>query len=251
MFNTISNISRKEDKYGDVHLISLFASTLSRLAYMNDTTFLSTYNSIMGPVFTDKMLTSVNNAIVKSNQQRSSAVLNNLLLNDEELFGLKTWAEMKPFTYVYNGKQYVDFLKLNMPQNINIITNEIKGQLTFPLTPTPPVANVANSANVKYISIAWSNYGEVYVVADNRMPNMIMVCWRGTYSAKTTQSYSKPTSVVPLETCKDPNGGKESFLYGIFKLTVEMIHTIVEAATYLATNFLKATQPKSSDSRSI
>ena len=74
---------------------------------------------------------------------------------------------------------------------------------------------------------------------------MIMVCWRGTYSAKTTQSYSKPTSVVPLETCKDPNGGKESFLYGIFKLTVEMIHTIVEAATYLATNFLKATQPKS------
>ena len=85
MFNTISNISRKEDKYGDVHLISLFASTLSRLAYMNDTTFLSTYNSIMGPVFTDKMLTSVNNAIVKSNQQRSSAVLNNLLLKQKKI----------------------------------------------------------------------------------------------------------------------------------------------------------------------
>lgn len=241
MFNTFANMSRKEDKYGEVHLISLFAATLSRMNYMNDTRFLGAYNSIMGPVFLDKMLASFNNAVVKANQQKSPAILNNLLLNDQELFGLSAWPEIQQFTYLFNGKKYIDFLKLNMPQNINVITGELGGNLSFPLK------NVVAgpSANVKYISIAWSNYGEVYVVADKRMPNIVMVCWRGTYSAKTAGLYSKPTSVVPLETCKDANGNKESFLYGMFKPTVEMIHTIIESITFLATDFLKATQPKS------
>ena len=39
MFNTISNISRKADKYGDVHFVSFLASTLSRLAYFDDNHF--------------------------------------------------------------------------------------------------------------------------------------------------------------------------------------------------------------------
>ena len=90
-----------------------------------------------------------------------------------------------------------------------------------------------------------SNYGEIYVVADKRMPNTIFLIFRGTYSAKTASLYSKPTSVVPLTVCKDSQGKPETFLYGIFKTTAEMIHTIVEAMRYLATDFLGATQPNS------
>jgi hypothetical protein len=97
---------------------------------------------------------------------------------------------------------------------------------------------------VKYISIGWSNYGEVYVVADKRMPQTIFLIFRGTYSAKTAALYSKPTSVIPLIVCKDSAGNPESFLYGIFKPLTEMIHTIIEAMRYLSSSFLGATKEK-------
>lgn len=56
MFNTISNLSRKSDKYGDVHFISFLGATLARLAYMNDNKFLTSYSQIMGPVIQPKIL---------------------------------------------------------------------------------------------------------------------------------------------------------------------------------------------------
>ena len=93
------------------------------------------------------------------------------------------------------------------------------------------------SGNVTYISIGWSNYGEVYVVADKKMPKTLFVLFRGTYSAKTASIYSKPTSQVPLTVCEKED---DKFLYGIYKVTDELIHTIVEAMLYLAVNVLKA-----------
>ena len=44
MFNTFKNLSRKSEKYGDVHFISFLGATLSRLAYLNDNKFLTSYN---------------------------------------------------------------------------------------------------------------------------------------------------------------------------------------------------------------
>ena len=95
---------------------------------------------------------------------------------------------------------------------------------------------------VKYISIGWSNYGEVYVVADKRMRNTLFLLFRGTYSPKTAGSYAKPSSLIPIAPYA---GSKEQYLYGIFKITVDMIHTIVEAMRYLAVDFLGQTEPES------
>ena len=146
----------------------------------------------------------------------------------------------KNFEYQFKGKNYIDFIKLNMPQNVNIINGDIAGSISYPLPgqQTPP-------NTVKYISIGWSNYGEIYIVADKRMPNTIFLLFRGTYSAKTAALYSKPTSIVPLTVCNDSAGNSQQFLYGIFKATSEMIHTVVEAMRYLATDFLGASQPNS------
>ena len=233
MFNTISNLSRKADKYGDIHFISFLGSTLSRLAYMDDNKFLTSYNSIMGPVIQPKILQGIN-----------SVSSNNLLglLDDQQIFGLNKDSSdiFSNYEYQYKGKNYIDFIGLNMPQNVNIINGDLAGNKQFPVPgqETPP-------DTVKYISIGWSNYGEIYVVADKRMPNTIFLIFRGTYSAKTASLYSKPTSVVPITVCKDSQGNSEQFLYGIFKPTTEMIHTIIEAIRYLATDFLGATQPNS------
>ena len=68
----------------------------------------------------------------------------------------------------------IDFIKLNMPQNVNIINADIPGNVTYlvPGEQTP-------SNTVKYISIGWSNYGEIYVVADKRMPTTLFLIFRG------------------------------------------------------------------------
>ena len=164
------------------------------------------------------------------------------LLDDQKIFGLDKSPNdiFSNYEYQYKGKNFIDFIKLKMPQNINIINNDIKGNKSFPV----PGQQTPLDA-VKYISIGWSNYGEIYVVADKRMPNTLFLVFRGTYSAKTTSLYSKPTSVVPLTVCKDSKGESEKFLYGIFKPTTEMIHTIIETMRYLAVDFLGATAPNS------
>jgi len=233
MFNTISNLSRKSDKYGDVHFISFLGATLARLAYMNDNKFLTSYSKIMGPVIQQKILSGINDVDA-----------NNLgdLLDDQKIFGLDKGSDdiFVNHEYQYKGKNFIDFIGLNMPQNINIINGDLKGEKKFPVP-----GEETQPEHVKYISIGWSNYGEIYVVADKRMPNTILLIFRGTYSAKTAALYSKPTSIVPLTFCKDSKGNPESFLYGIFKATSEMGHTIVEAMRYLATDFLGATTPNS------
>ena len=61
MFNTISNLRRKTDMYGDVHFISFLGATLSRLAYMDDNKFLNSYNQIIGRVIQPKILQGINN----------------------------------------------------------------------------------------------------------------------------------------------------------------------------------------------
>ena len=233
MFNTINNLSRKSDKYGNLHFISFLGSTLSRLAYFDDNKFLKNYSQIIGPVINPKILQGINN--VNSNNLAQ-------LLDDQTIFGLNKDSNdiFSQYEYQYNGKNFIDFISLNMPQNINIINGDIRGNKNFSIPGQETLPN-----DVKYISIGWSNYGEIYVVADKRMPNTIFLIFRGTYSAKTAALYSKPTSIVPLTVCKDSLGKPEQFLYGIFKPSSEMIHTIIEAMCYLATNFLGAKNPNS------
>ena len=233
MFNTLSNSTRKSDKYGDTHFISFFSSALSRLAYLDDNKFLKNYSEIMGSVIQPIILQAINSV---NHEQLSS------LLDDQTLFGLNKGASdiFKNYEYPYKGKNYIDFLALNMAQNINIINGDLTGIVSYPIQgqPTPPDI-------VKYISIGWSNYGEIYIVADKRMSNTLFLIFRGTYSAKTAALYSKPTSIVPLTVCTNSVGTPEQFLYGIFKPTTEMIHTIIETMRYLATDFLGAKEPNS------
>lgn len=233
MFNTISNFNRKADKLGNVHFISFLGSVLSRLAYQDDNKFLTNYSKIIGPIIQPKILAGINNV--------SSTNLSQLL-DDQTIFKLDKSSNdiFSNYEVQFNGKNYIDFIKLQMPQNVNITNGDISGIMNFPIPGEPTAPNI-----VKYISIGWSNYGEIYIVADKRMPNMIFVIFRGTYSSKTASLYSKPTSLIPLNVCNDSTGNPETFLYGIFKASSEMIHTITESITYLATNFLGATQPNS------
>ena len=239
MMNTFSNMSRKADQYGNVHFISLYGVILSRLAYMNDNKFLDSYCAIFGPIVSLQILQAID--AVSANDINKE-------IKDQDIFRLKSDGNatsisgggnepLDKYQYTFNNERFLAFNELNIPKNVNIITGEISGTVVPVLSGLPPTPG-----EVKYISIGWSNYGEVFVVADKRMPKTIFLVFRGTYSAKTAALYSKPTSLVPLDVgCAN----KDRFLYGIFKTNVELIHTTVEAMSYLATDFLGAREPNS------
>ena len=222
---TLSNLSRKADMYGNVHFISFYCSVLSRLAYFNDKKFLDKYSSIFGSIIPESILTCINAVPKISN-----------ILDDEIIFKLNSGNPYNFPIYEYNGKKFIPFIE--MCQQINIVNGEINNK-SIKSSPDEKVKQ-----RVKYISIATSNYGEIYVVADQRMHNSIFIVFRGTYSGKTAAAYTKPTSLIPLYVGNSGNK-RESYMYGIFKITVEVIHTIIEAVNYLATHFLNAATPNS------
>ena len=162
MFNTITNFSRKSEKYGDVVFISFLGSILSRLAYLNDNKFLTSYNSIMGPVIHTKILQSINNV--------NSENLD-LLLDNQTLFGLNKDSNdiFKNYEYNYKGKNYIDFIALNMPQNVNIINGDIDGIRKFPV----PGEQTPIDA-VKYISIGFHNILNLNSVYDCKKQKILI-----------------------------------------------------------------------------
>ncbi|MBJ7298700.1 MAG: hypothetical protein JHC73_20935, partial [Dolichospermum sp.] len=134
----------------------------------------------------------------------------------------------------------IDFISLQMAQDVNIINGDLGGTPIYKIKGAPP-----QPSTVKYYSIAWSNYGEVFILADKRMPHTILLLFRGTNSAKSTAIYLKPTSLIGLSVCEDSKGNPQKFLYGMFKVTTEVIHTIIESIRSLAVDFLGATSPNS------
>jgi hypothetical protein len=216
-----------EKNYGNVHFISFYSAVLARFAYFSDKNFLEQYNKIIGPIIPTPILTAMDS--IRDIPE---------ILEDEITFDLNNNPLNLPL-FTYGGKKFIAFD--DMAKKINMINGEVKE--TYELTEDELLQRGAYG-NVQYISIATSNYGEIYVVADRRMPNSIWVVFRGTYSGKTAGAYTKPTSLIPLYV-GNAEGKRESYLYGIFKLLTDSIHAIIEAMRYLAVNHLHAERPES------
>lgn len=228
---TPSFLSRKSEKFGDLHMISLWGSILARLSYNEDSSFIENYCKITDNKIYENILKGINKACLPGADLKK-------ILNDESLFDLSTSNSFfSDYTYSYNGKKYIDFIKLEIPQNVNIINGEIKSSSIHTIN---DLYTPLNTCDVKYISICTSNYAEIYIVADKKSPNIIYLLFRGTKTGKSAASYTRPTSIVPFSTCK--TNKNETFLKGIFKITVEIMHTIVESIRHLAETFLNASE---------
>ena len=113
----MSNMSRKADKYGNVHFISLYGAILSRLAYANDNKFLNLYNQIFGPVIITEILKDIN----KISPENLKAEI-----NDQSTFNLNdTNNPLSKYKYSFKNEHFIAFNELNIPRNVNLITNEI------------------------------------------------------------------------------------------------------------------------------
>jgi hypothetical protein len=91
------------------------------------------------------------------------------------------------------------------------------------------------------VTIATSNYGEVYVVGNRQMPNVVTVGFRGTRNAKSAGAYVKVSSVTPVMTGTINelesvlNGeNNETFIFGIYKILMDIIHILMDSIQYVA-----------------
>ena len=127
-----------------------------------------------------------------------------------------------------NTEDYVDFIEY--AKKINELIEGYKRYecYTFPTSP-----------DIILEAIATSNYGNVLIIGVKTMPNFVFTAFRGTYSAKTAASYTRPSSLVPVEI--SPN---TKILGGIGKILFEMLNTILQANKYIAKKLLEPNNRK-------
>jgi hypothetical protein len=213
-----SELNRSE-RYGDVHFISFYCAVLARLVYCNDQNFVENYDSIFGQVIPRDIMHCIDN--VKNAQQ---------LLDDEKVFG-SLFKKKTYSTYERNGRTYIAFEE--MAKNVNILIGEDEFSKVKSIKTHKHKLGSIKHSSLRYVSIATSNYGEIYVYIDLTMPNSIFILFRGTYSVKSATSYSRPSSIFSV---KIGNKG-EAYLDGIFKITVEVMHSIIESGRFLVETY--------------
>uniref|UniRef100_A0A6C0B7V7 Fungal lipase-type domain-containing protein n=1 Tax=viral metagenome TaxID=1070528 RepID=A0A6C0B7V7_9ZZZZ len=208
-----STIYPFDKKYGDVTILEFMTTVWSRLAYMKNTDFLAAYKLIFKDDVditqwrdTTKKNTT-NNITIKTLMERVS--------NDS--------------SYLNN---FIPFLPL--AQKINVILGEdalvkksgLFNNRTAEATNCDVSFNIPqpDSENIIFTSISTSNYSGCYVFADTRMPNVVGVAFRGTYSIKAAGSYMQPKYIV-LKSIIDK--GNIKVITGIYKIMIEMVHTIL------------------------
>jgi len=209
----------RSEKYGDVHFISFYCAILARLVYCNDHDFVENYTSIFGHVIPPDIMNCIDN--VEMPHQ---------LLDDEKVFGSLLKKKLYP-TYEKEGKTYIAFEE--MAKNVNILIGEDEFSKVKSMKDHKHKFGSIKHSSLRYVSIATSNYGEIYVYIDLNMPNSIFVLFRGTYSSKSASSYSRPSSIFSVKI-----GTKgEAYLDGIFKITVEVMHSILESMRFLVETY--------------
>jgi len=214
-----SQLTRSE-KYGDVHFISFYCAILARLVYCNDHDFVENYDSIFGHVIPPDIMKCIDN-VEKQHQ----------LMDDEKVFGSLLNKKSYP-TYERQGKIYIAFEE--MAKNVNILIGEDEFSKVKSMKDHKHKFGLIKHSSLRYVSIATSNYGEIYICIDLNMPNSIFILFRGTYSVKSASSYSRPSSIFSV---KIGNKG-DAYLDGIFKITVEVMHSILESMRFLIETYL-------------
>jgi len=181
-----------EDNTGLTNFFDFFCAVLSRIAYTDAPISLFLISAVLKSIPTP--------LITKLNTIDDISKLNDL--DEETLFNLTANKEIK--TRTYETKLHVDLIPY--AEKINTIIDNKDINIT--------------SDDVKVISIADSNYGDVLIIGIKSLNKFVFVAYRGTYSAKTAQSYVQLASISPKPI--EENG---KALQGIAKITYEIINT--------------------------
>jgi hypothetical protein len=206
-----SKSTPKEDLTGLASFFDFLCAVFSRIAY----------SEAPMPLF---LLSGVFKIIPQELLKPLSKITNISQLNQDEevLFNLNDTNNTIPVR-TYNGKKYVNFTQY--AEQINILIEDTKNS---------PYYSQNTDQNIKIISLADSNYGDVLIIGIKYLPNFVFTAFRGTYSTKTAQSYIQMSSFNPVKIYKGIR-----VLKGIAKIEFEMLHGILAANNDIVTTFLK------------
>ena len=237
--NTMTGNSSSTRTFGEIPFIVFYHTVLARLAYFTSENFIQAYLEIFGKIIPLHLMQSINNAS-----------LDNTIF-DTSIYKLDNHPDIPVYRNEKNEKErIIDFTV--MAQEINNITSKRskstqKGETVISI----------GKEKVAYVSISTSNYGGYYILVDSRMPDSIFVVFRGTYSAKSAGSYTKPSSLIPTKIGTDlpkdklkrkleeDEGKMYGVLIGIEKILDDVYHTIIESMVYLSDKYLNATDKRS------
>ena len=182
--------------YGAVNMISFLCAVWSRLAYMDDHDYLGHYSKIFGGttdtregVIPIQMLTDINaNANIDSNLFNDTIMFG--LNGTTNKYGLDTYDRSPNDNQSQFGEKGLKFSpfaqKINqingeerygdVPASASFfakkpkISDNLKNRLT---NCNVNLGNIEENPNVVMISIATSNYRNIYITGDKRMPNIV------------------------------------------------------------------------------
>ena len=231
------------DDYGTPYFISFLSAIYCRLAYMNSRDFLNVYTQVFGKIIPNELMTDMNTAVLTNGIK--------VLIDDTAMFNLTD-----PNTKKYGMKVFRNSnvsLKLGLKLGLKFLPlsakiNKVLGdQRKSPTNANctinngdPPIAD----ENLVFVNITNSNYGEIYIIGDKRMPNIVIVSFRGTASLKSVGSYLRGSSITPT-TIYDKGDIKIKVLQGIYKILNENINVIMNAIEYVANKINNSLVPGS------
>jgi hypothetical protein len=199
-------VEQEDPLYGKgVTLLEFICSIWARLAYMNSTNFVSHYKNI----FEDSVVIDEGGITVKMAMEG--------IAKDPSY--LTKFVKFMPFAeHVNKINGEASKVKKGWANAVKSRSkNELNCEDTIPL-PSP------EQQNLILTTIGTSNYSQCCVFADIRNPTMICVSFRGTYSPKSAGSYTQFTSLTPTPI---NTGSKIKVLSGVYKIMIEMMHSIL------------------------
>ena len=192
--NATDSISTPDNYYENTTLLSFLCCIWSRLAYMDNTNFVNHYSAIF-------------KGDHKINKTDTIDALFAKIKSDPSILQTSI-----PF--------------IDLAQEVNKINGEQRrSDADNNCGYTAETAPIPNT--LIFTSVATSNYSQTSIFGDTRMPNVIGVCFRGTYSIKSAGSYTQPASLFPKSIIAANTNIK--VLDGIYKILIEVVHTILLA----------------------
>ena len=219
-----------DPKYGTVNILEIMCTIWSRLSYMENTKFKNAYKNI----FKNENIINTSD-IQNTNPSQTTTIEEMMRTVAKNPKYLKSFIPFLPLSQYVNrllGEDALvernDWLKDDRAEeskNCTPIINDPDDERDAELKENDPNATLPpRQETLLFTSIATSNYSQCYVLADTRMPNVIGVVFRGTYSAKSAASFLLP-KYMTLSTILAKNNIKVSS--GVYKIMIEMVHTII------------------------
>lgn len=264
MLRTMKNLARKADHFGEIPYVVFYYTVLSRLAYFYDKGFVKAYANIFGSIITTEKMKFICEGLVKKpkNMMNDTSyteetndvakVINPAIKRIENHILYPASKKLKPGPGKDNAKEEAKEKKKGKKSK----GRKSKGGADGEATEEGEVEDEDDSASeckpkplddgdVKYISIAWSRYGSIYLVTDKRCPNLVNVLFRGLSSPQTAIMILRPQSIFPTKLMSPgtktkgkvygSTEDKFGVLYGCHKTAATMIHTVMESMAYLVT----------------